>query len=114
MNDAPRSGTNPSPSRASGAGPSLSHKGERESNSRRPTMDIDISPLIVNWQFMLRAVGVTLLLSGLSILLGIAIGLVCGVLRTYGGRLFDLAIGAYVDVIRSIPVLAILVWTYFA
>src|ERR1051326_5159223 len=77
-------------------------------------MDIDISPLIVNWQFMLQAVGVTILLSGLSIALGLAIGLVCGVLRTYGGRGFDLLLGAYVDAIRSIPVLAILGWTYFA
>jgi His/Glu/Gln/Arg/opine family amino acid ABC transporter permease subunit len=77
-------------------------------------MDIDITPLLVNWQFMLQAVGVTVLLSALSIVLGLAIGLVCGVLRTYGGRVFDLVLGAYVDAIRSIPVLAILVWTYFA
>jgi polar amino acid transport system permease protein len=77
-------------------------------------MDIDISPLLVNWQFMLQAVGVTLVLSSLSILLGSAIGIVCGILRTYGGRVVDAVLGLYVDLVRSIPVLAILVWMYFA
>jgi His/Glu/Gln/Arg/opine family amino acid ABC transporter permease subunit len=77
-------------------------------------MDIDISPLVVNWQFIVTATGFTLLLSALSIVLGVAIGVVCGGLRTYGGTQFDLGIGLYVDLVRSIPVLAILVWTYFA
>ena len=77
-------------------------------------MDIDISPLIENWQFMLQAVVMTVWLSVLSIVLGLAIGIVCGVLRTYGGRALNVVIGLYVDLVRSIPVLAILVWTYFA
>src|ERR1700730_4322246 len=77
-------------------------------------MEIDISPLFENWQFMLQAVGMTVLLSALSIVVGVAIGIVCGVLRTYGGPALNAAIGLYVDIVRSIPVLAILVWTYFA
>jgi His/Glu/Gln/Arg/opine family amino acid ABC transporter permease subunit len=77
-------------------------------------MEIDVSPLLENWRFMLNAVGMTLLLSVLSIVLGVAIGIVCGVLRTYGGRILNTVIGLYVDLVRSIPVLAILVWTYFA
>src|ERR1700758_3281103 len=77
-------------------------------------MDIDISPLLENWRFMLQAVGMTLLLSALSICLGVAIGIVCGVLQTYGGRVLNTVLGLYVDLVRSIPVLAILVWTYFA
>ena len=77
-------------------------------------MDIDVSPLLENWRFMLNAVGMTVLLSVLSIALGVAIGIVCGVLRTYGGRVLNTVLGLYVDLVRSIPVLAILVWTYFA
>ncbi|MBV8766688.1 MAG: amino acid ABC transporter permease [Hyphomicrobiales bacterium] len=80
----------------------------------RTAMDVDISPLIENWQFILTGLGFTVSLSGLSIVLGVGIGLVCGVMRTYGGSLLDTAIGLYVDLLRSIPVLAILVWTYFA
>jgi polar amino acid transport system permease protein len=77
-------------------------------------MDIDILPLVVNWQFMLTAVGFTLMLSALSIVLGLTIGIVCGIVRTYGGTLLDAVVALYVDLVRSIPVLVILVWTYFA
>ena len=77
-------------------------------------MDIDLCPLLENWRFLLQAVGMTLVLSVLSIVLGLAIGVVCGALRTYGGRVVDVVLGLYVDLVRSIPVLAILVWTYFA
>lgn len=77
-------------------------------------MDIDVSPLIDNWHFILTGLGFTLSLSALSIALGAAIGLLGGVLRSYGGKLLDSLIGLYVDLVRSIPVLAILVWTYFA
>ena len=77
-------------------------------------MEIDLSPLWNNWPFLLRAVGVTVELSVLSILVGVAVGVLFGVLRTYGGRFADIAIGFYVDFVRSVPVLAILVWVYFA
>jgi polar amino acid transport system permease protein len=77
-------------------------------------MDIDISPLLVNWRFMLQAIETTLEVSVFSILLGTAIGVVCGALRTYGGSVLDVLLGLYVDLVRSIPVLAILVWMYFA
>src|SRR5204862_6298118 len=78
------------------------------------SLHIDRSPFLENWQFLLRALGTTLLVSGLSTLLGCAIGIVGGTLRTYGVRLCDTVIGLYVDITRSIPVLAILVWMYFA
>jgi len=77
-------------------------------------MKINPTPLIVNWQFLAQAVGVTVSVSGLSIAVGLAIGVVAAALRTYGGRAFDIVLGFYVDVFRSIPVLAILIWTYFA
>ena len=77
-------------------------------------MDIDVSPLLDSWLFLLRAVGMTLEVSVLSMALGTAIGMSLGVLRTYGGRLVYALIGMYVDLIRSIPVMAVLVWIYFA
>ena len=77
-------------------------------------MEIDVSPLLVNWRFMLQAIETTLEVSVFSILLGTSIGVVCGALRTYGGTVPDVLLGLYVDLVRSIPVLAILVWVYFA
>lgn len=77
-------------------------------------MSIDLSPIVTSWPFLLKAVGVTLLISVLSMLLGFAIGVAVGSLRTYGGRFLDLTLGFYVDTMRAIPLLVILVWTYFA
>ena len=77
-------------------------------------MDIDISPLLTRWQFLSQALLMTLLVSALSMALGFAIGIVAGTLRTYGGRIVDAIVGFYVDSMRSIPLLVILVWTYFA
>jgi His/Glu/Gln/Arg/opine family amino acid ABC transporter permease subunit len=77
-------------------------------------MKINLTPLLVNWQFLGHAVGVTLSVSGMAITVGLAIGIVAAGLRTYGGRSLDIIVGFYVDLFRSIPVLAILIWTYFA
>src|SRR5690349_21266225 len=77
-------------------------------------MEIDLGPLLDSWRFLLRAIGVTLEISLLSVLLGLTIGVVFGTMRAYGGRFARVTIGVYVDVIRSIPVRAVLVWVYFA
>ena len=73
-----------------------------------------LSPIIESAPFLLKAVGVTVFISVLAMLLGFAIGIVVGVLRTYGGRTFDVVLGLYVDTMRSVPLLVILVWLYFA
>lgn len=77
-------------------------------------MDVDLAPLWAGRLFLLRALGTTIAISLASMALGLLIGLVVGILRTYGPRGLDLALGFYVDTVRAIPVLVILVWTYFA
>jgi polar amino acid transport system permease protein len=47
-------------------------------------------------------------------LLGFVIGVIVGSLRTYGGKSLDVTLGFYVDTMRAIPLLVILVWVYFA
>lgn len=66
------------------------------------------------WRFLLDGVLVTIWLSAASIALGLAVGLVVGILRTYGGRAVDAVLSLYVDTMRAIPLLAILVWVFFA
>ena len=56
----------------------------------------------------------TVFVSLASMLLGFAIGVVVGAGRTYGGRALDLVLGFYVDTMRAIPLLVVLVWTFFA
>jgi len=77
-------------------------------------MDIDLSPLVTRWQFLGRALWVTVYISLLSMAFGFLIGVIVGGLRTYGGRLIDTALGFYVDSMRAIPLLVVLVWTFFA
>jgi polar amino acid transport system permease protein len=71
-------------------------------------------PIFTSWQFLLQALWTTVVLSVLSMALGFAIGVTVGALRTYGGRILDLVLGFYVDSMRSIPLLVVLVWTFFA
>ena len=77
-------------------------------------MDIDLSPLLTRWQFLGSALLVTAYISLLSMAFGFVIGVLVGGLRTYGGRAVDAVLGFYVDSMRAIPLLVILVWTFFA
>jgi polar amino acid transport system permease protein len=77
-------------------------------------MDINLQPIIASWPFLAKALAMTIFISTVSTLLGFAIGLIVGALRTYGGRLVNIILGFYVDSMRAIPLLVILVWTFFA
>ena len=77
-------------------------------------MTIDLSPIVAAWPFLAKALGTTLLVSIASMLLGLVLGLFVGAGRVYGGRALDLILGFYVDTMRAIPVLVVLVWTFFA
>jgi polar amino acid transport system permease protein len=77
-------------------------------------MSIDLSPFVDSWSFLLKAVALTIFISAMSMLLGFVVGVIVGALRTYGGRAIDLVLGFYVDTMRSIPLLVILIWIYFA
>ena len=67
-----------------------------------------------NWRFIAAALGITLELALASIAIGLLLGLLVGLGRSYGGRALDAALSFYVDTMRAIPVLAILVWVFFA
>jgi polar amino acid transport system permease protein len=77
-------------------------------------MSFDLSPVLDRWPFLAYGLWTTLVVSTLAIGLGFGVGLLIGLLRTYGGRWIDIVCGLFVDTMRSIPVLVILVWTYFA
>jgi polar amino acid transport system permease protein len=77
-------------------------------------LDVNLQPIIDSWPFLAKALAMTLFVSAASTLLGFAIGVVVGTLRTYGGRAADLVLGFYVDTMRAVPLLVVLVWAYFA
>jgi polar amino acid transport system permease protein len=77
-------------------------------------MNINLQPILDSWLFLGRALGMTLFISVFSTLLGFGIGIVVGAFRTYGGRIIGNLLAFYVDSMRSIPLLVVLVWTFFA
>jgi polar amino acid transport system permease protein len=77
-------------------------------------MTIDLSPIAGAWPFLAKALGVTVFISLASMLLGLVLGLFVGAGRVYGGRTLDLILGFYVDTMRAVPILVVLVWTYFS
>ena len=77
-------------------------------------MDIDLSPLTDNWRFFASGFGVTIALSVISAITSIFAGLVIALLRLYGPRWLGVVLTFYVDTMRAIPVLVVLVWIYFA
>src|SRR5437879_3547992 len=60
-----------------------------------------------------NALLVTIELNIVSIALALVLGALIGIGRQYGGRFANLVLGFIVDVVRSIPILVIMVWTFF-
>lgn len=77
-------------------------------------MDIDISPILESWRFLLSGLEVTLLLSVLTMLCSVVLGGAVGLARCYGPAWLRAPLVFYIDSMRAVPVLVVLVWTYFA
>lgn len=76
--------------------------------------DFDLSPIIDSWQFLVTGIGVTILLSLLCMGASMALGTLLGIGRVYGPKPLRYVITFYVDTMRAIPVLVVIIWIYFA
>ncbi|WML44720.1 amino acid ABC transporter permease [Neobacillus sp. PS3-40] len=65
------------------------------------------------WPLFLDGIGTTLQISGLALLFSIPIGLVLGLCRISKKRSISILAGAYIEVIRGIPLLVLLLWVFF-
>ena len=77
-------------------------------------MEFDFSPLIDSWRFLLGGLGVTLLLSIVTVVCSLVAGSLIALLRIYGPAWLRVALTFYIDTMRAVPVLVVLVWIYFA
>jgi polar amino acid transport system permease protein len=77
-------------------------------------VDFDLSVIIDHWRFLAYGVGITLALSLLSGATSLAAGFIIALLRLYGPHWLRLIVVFYIDSMRAIPVLVVLVWTFFA
>ncbi|MET0509796.1 MAG: amino acid ABC transporter permease [Burkholderiaceae bacterium] len=77
-------------------------------------MELDFSPVFENWRYFADGLAITILLSIASAVTSILAGLVIALLRLYGPGWLRMLLVFYIDSMRAIPVLVVLVWIYFA
>lgn len=77
-------------------------------------MEFDFSVITSHWHFLGYGVLVTLVLSVASGVTSLVAGLAVALARLYGPRWLIIAVVLYIDSMRAIPVLVVLVWTFFA
>lgn len=66
---------------------------------------LQLNRVIGYWPVLLKGIGMTLALSVLSLLIGVVIGFVFGILRAGPNRTLSRAVGLYVDFFRGTPFL---------
>jgi polar amino acid transport system permease protein len=77
-------------------------------------LEIDLSPVIDNWRFLASGLTLTILLSLASMAGALVVGAAIGLARCYGRLWARAPLAFYVDSMRAVPVLVVLVWTFFA
>jgi polar amino acid transport system permease protein len=77
-------------------------------------MEFDFSPVIDSWQYLLKGLGLTIALSVWCVIASLVLGTILGLARSYGPTWLRVPLVFYIDSMRAIPALVLLVWTYFA
>lgn len=77
-------------------------------------IDLDFTPVLDSARFLLGGLELTLALSLLTMLCSLVLGGAVGLARCYGPAWLRWPLVFYIDSMRSVPVLVVLVWTYFA
>jgi len=77
-------------------------------------MEFDYSVIIDHWRFLASGIVVTLALSVQSGVTSLGVGFLLALVRMYGPAWSKRIVVFYIDSMRAIPVLVVLVWTFFA
>jgi polar amino acid transport system permease protein len=77
-------------------------------------MHFDFTIISRNWQFLADGLVVTILLSIATVVCSFVLGVAFGLLRCYGPSWVRWPLVFYIDSMRAIPVLVVLIWVYFA
>ncbi|PWL18281.1 amino acid ABC transporter permease [Falsochrobactrum shanghaiense] len=77
-------------------------------------MEFNFSVILDSWQFLLEGLVVTILLAAGVSILSFLFGLLLAFARLYGPAWLKKITVFYIDSMRAIPVLVVLVWVYFA
>ena len=77
-------------------------------------MDFDLSVITDHWRFLGYGIAVTMALAVSSGIASLALGFLIGLARLFGPRWLKVPVILYIDSMRAVPVLVVLVWTFFA
>jgi polar amino acid transport system permease protein len=77
-------------------------------------MEFNFSIIFDSWRFLLEGLMVTILLAAGVSVLSLLLGLLLAFARLYGPAWLSKITVFYIDSMRAIPVLVVLVWVYFA
>ena len=77
-------------------------------------MSFDPSVITDHWRFLAHGIGVTIALAAASGAASLALGFVVALARLFGPGWAKPAVVLYIDSMRAVPVLVVLVWTFFA
>jgi polar amino acid transport system permease protein len=73
-----------------------------------------LEPILDNLPFLWAGIETTLVVSALSVACSLALGFAAGLGRCFGPAWLRLPLVFYIDSMRAIPVLVVIVWTFFA
>jgi len=76
-------------------------------------ISLDFAAVLAQWPLLLRGVAWTLLLTAVSALLGVAIGVAGAWVRSAGPRWLRAVVGTYVELVRNTPFIVQLFFVFF-
>lgn len=77
-------------------------------------VDFQFQVVFDHWQFLLNGLVVTVEVTACGMFVATLLGLLLAAGRTYGGSLIDRVLAVPVDILRAIPLLALMVWVFYA
>ncbi len=76
-------------------------------------IDFDFAVVLGQWPMLLRGLGLTVLLTVASAVLGGVVGVACAWARLHGSSALKRAVGAYVELVRNTPFIIQLFFIFF-
>jgi polar amino acid transport system permease protein len=76
-------------------------------------INLDFGAVFAEWPLLLKGAAITVGLTAVSAVFGVAFGVACAWARSYGGAGLRWAVGAYVELIRNTPFIVQLFFLFF-
>jgi polar amino acid transport system permease protein len=76
-------------------------------------VSLDFAAVLVDWPLLLRGVAATVVLTAVSAVAGVAVGVMCGWARAWGPVGLARAVAVYVELVRNTPFIVQLFFIFF-